>query len=159
MAVEVALLLGSNRGRRVRHLRGGVDRLCREVSIDRLSRIHAGEPSGRSHQPWFLNLAAVGTTSLSPEELLRFCKEVERAEGRGGGPRWGPRELDVDILLMGEIAMRKPELSIPHPMMAERRFVLMPLAEIAPELRVPPGGETVRELLNRCRDRSEVIPL
>lgn len=159
MPEEVALLLGSNLGRRVRRLRRGVERLSREVAIGRLSRIYAGEPVGRPHQPWFLNLAATGTTTLSPEELLDFCKAVERAEGRRAGPRWGPRELDVDILLLGGIVVGKPELTIPHPMLRERRCFLLPLSEIAPDLPVPPGGRTVRELLDRCRDRSEVILL
>jgi len=159
VAEEFALLLGSNLGRRVRRLRSGIERLSRAVEIRRLSRIHAGEPAGRPHQPWFLNLAAIGTTDLSPEELLAFCKEVERSAGRKAGPRWGPRELDVDILLAGRLVVRKPELIIPHPMLVARRSALRPLAEIAPEMPVPPGGITVREMLDRCRDRSEVIPL
>lgn len=159
MEEEVILLLGSNQGRRVRHLRGGVERLSREVDIRTLSRIHAGAPAGRPHQPWYLNLALLGKTLLPPEELLRFCKEVERAEGRKSGPRWGPRELDVDILLMGLRVVRKPDLSIPHPMLGERRFCLMPVAEIAPDALVPPGEDTVRELLFRCREENEVMPL
>lgn len=159
MEEEVILLLGSNLGRRVRHLRGGIERLSRKVEVRRVSRIHAGEPSGRPHQPWYLNLAVLGKTSLSPEELLAFCKEVERAEGRKAGPRWGPRALDVDILLMGERVVRKPHLSIPHPMLGERRFFLLPSAEIAPETQVPPGRDTVREMLFRCRDEHEVVPL
>lgn len=156
---EVLLLLGSNLGRRVRHLRGGIDRLSREVEIRKVSRIHAAEPAGRPHQPWYLNLAVLGMTALAPEELLAFCKAVERAEGRRGGPRWGPRELDVDILLMGGRVVRKPELTIPHPMLRERRFFLLPSAEIAPDTEVPPGGDTVSELLSRCRDASEVDPI
>lgn len=159
MKEEVILLLGSNLGRRVRHLRGGLERLSRGVDIRSVSRIHAGEPSGRPHQPWYLNLAALGETSLSPEELLGFCQEVERAEGRMPGPRWGPRVLDVDILLMGMRVVRKPGLTIPHPMVGVRRFCLMPAAEIAPEATVPPGGDTVRELLSRCREEIEVVPL
>ena len=159
MSEEVLLLLGSNLGRRVRHLREGIDRISREVEVTRVSGIYAGEPSGRPHQPWFLNLALLGTTALSPEELLAFAKEVERAGGRRGAARWGPRELDVDILLVGGLVMRKPHLKIPHPMLGERRFCLMPAAEIAPDRAVPPGGETVRELLSRCRDTHEVTPL
>lgn len=153
------LLLGSNVGRRIRHLRGGIERLSREVDIRKVSRIHAGEPSGRPYQPWYLNLAVLGKTALPPEELLDFCKQVEREEGRKAGPRWGPRELDVDILLLGTRVVRKPDLSIPHPMLGERRFCLLPVTEIAPEAQVPPGGDTVRELLSRCRDESEVVPL
>lgn len=146
-------------GRRVRHLRRGVERLSRDIHIRALSRIHAGEPAGRPHQPWFLNLALRGETGLTPEELLVCCKEAERAEGRRAGPRWGPRALDVDILLLGNRVVRKPELSIPHPMLGERRFILLPVAEVAPETPVPPGGNTVRELLSRCRDKNEVVPL
>jgi 2-amino-4-hydroxy-6-hydroxymethyldihydropteridine diphosphokinase len=156
---EVILLLGSNAGRRVRRLREGIDRLSREVRIGRVSRIYAGEPVGRSNQAWFLNVAVRGKTALTPEGLLAFAKEVERSAGRKAGARWGPRELDVDILLMGGRLVREPHLEIPHPRLAERRFFLAPAAEVAPGDPVPPGGSTVAELLAGCRDMHEVFAL
>jgi len=96
---------------------------------------------------------------MEPEALLRFVKEVEAAAGRTPRGKWGPRELDVDILLMGERVVRGPDLVIPHPRLAFRRFCLAPLAEIAPAAVVPPEGRTVRELLEACTDPLEVFPI
>lgn len=130
------------------------------MDVERVSRIHAGEPWGRQGQPWFLNLAMLGKTDLAPGELLRFVKEVEIAAGRKTtGGRWGPRELDVDILLMGNRAVREPHLVIPHPGLPFRRFCLMPVAEIAPGATVPPEGRTVRDLLEACPDPLEVFAI
>lgn len=126
----------------------------------RVSRIHAGEPWGRWDQPWFLNVAVLGKTRLMPEELLRFVKEVEAAAGRkAAGGRWGPRELDVDILLMGNTVVREPHLVIPHPGLPYRRFCLTPVSEIAPRATVPPEGRTIRDLLDGCADPLEVFPI
>jgi 2-amino-4-hydroxy-6-hydroxymethyldihydropteridine diphosphokinase len=103
-------------------------------------------------QPDYLNTVAVGHTSLDPDSLLAACKALERAAGRERRPqdaRFGPRPLDVDIVLWGDRVSDRPELTLPHPRLRERRFVLEPLAEIAPDLAVPPDGATVRELLAR----------
>ena len=156
---DVVLLLGSNVGRRVRRLREGIEALSRRVSPARASRIYAAAPAGRPGQPWYLNVALLGATALPPEELLRFAKEIEGAAGRKAGPKWGPRELDIDIILMGDRVVREPHLAIPHPAMAARRFCLVPVAEIAPDLAVPPGGRTVRDLLLACEDPLEVLAI
>lgn len=153
------LLLGSNAGRRVKRLREGIEALSRELRAVSASRIHAGAPAGRRGQPWFLNVALRGRTALSPDALLAFVKEVEAAAGRKAGPRWGPRELDVDIILMGDREVRQPHLSVPHPRMAGRRFCLLPVSEIAPEFSVPPEGRTIRDLLLACEDPLEVFPI
>ena len=153
------LLLGCNLGRRVRRLREGIEALARRVSPERVSRIYAAAPAGRRGQPWFLNIALLGATALSPDELLRFAKEIEGEAGRKAGPKWGPRELDIDIILMGDRVVREPHLAIPHPAMAGRRFCLVPVAEIAPDLAVPPGGRTVRDLLLACEDPLEVLAI
>lgn len=129
------------------------------MKVDRVSRVYASEPWGRPGQPWFLNLAVRGRSGLPPEDLLGFVKEVEAAAGRKSAARWGPRELDVDILLMGDETVSEPHLVIPHPGLAFRRFCLLPAAEIAPEAAVPPGGRTVRDLLHACRDPLEVFPI
>jgi 2-amino-4-hydroxy-6-hydroxymethyldihydropteridine diphosphokinase len=100
-------------------------------------------------QPDYLNTVAVGHTRLDPESLLAACKALERAAGRQRNVRFGPRPLDVDILLWGDRVSDRPELTLPHPRLRERRFVLEPLAEIAPDLAVPPDGITVAELLAR----------
>lgn len=157
--IEVVLLLGSNVGRRVKRLREGLEAISARVSPIRVSRIYAGAPGGRRGQPWFLNVALRGRTPLSPEDLLLFVKEVEAGAGRKSGPRWGPRELDVDIILMGDREVREPHLTIPHPLMAGRRFCLLPVSEIAPDFAVPPGGRTVRDLLLACGDPQEVYAI
>jgi len=105
-------------------------------------------------------MAVRGRSSLPPEDLLRFVKEVEAVAGRKtAGGRWGPRELDIDILLMGDKVVIEPHLVIPHPGLPFRRFCLLPASEIAPGAVVPPEGRTVRELLTACRDPLEVFPI
>lgn len=153
------LLLGSNLGRRVRNLREAVERLSAETEVVATSRLYASEPHGRVHQPWFLNQAVRVAARHSPEELLLLAKRLERAAGRRGGGRFGPRTLDVDIVLCGEAVVSLPHLSIPHPSMAGRRFCLLPVAEVAAESVVPPGGRTVSQLLYSCNDTLEVIAL
>ncbi|HEU5361246.1 MAG TPA: 2-amino-4-hydroxy-6-hydroxymethyldihydropteridine diphosphokinase [Candidatus Deferrimicrobiaceae bacterium] len=159
MPEEVILLLGSNAGRRVRLLRDGITALSGAVEIGTVSRIYGGEPSGRADQPWYLNVAVRGHTVLSPEALLRFVKNIEAEAGRKAGARWGPRVLDIDIVLMGDRVVHEPHLAIPHPLMAFRRFCLVPVAEVASEVRVPPGPKTVADLLGECLDPLEVSPI
>lgn len=154
---EAVLLLGSNQGRRVRRIREAVDRLSVETEILAVSRIYASEPHGRSHQPWFLNMAVRAATGHSPWGLLELAKRLERDAGRRGASRWGPRALDVDILLLGDTVVDLPDLVIPHASMAQRRFCLLPAAEVAPCAVVPTFGRTVRQLLDRCEDPLEVI--
>jgi 2-amino-4-hydroxy-6-hydroxymethyldihydropteridine diphosphokinase len=100
-------------------------------------------------QPDFLNTAALARTALDPEAVLALGKALERAAGRRDGPRFGPRPLDIDLLLHGDERREDPELILPHPRLRERGFVLAPLAEIAPDLRLPPDGASVAELLAR----------
>jgi len=123
----------------------------------RAASLYRSAPVSPIPQPDYLNTAVVGTlgsTSLSPEAVLALAQELERAAGRLPGPRFGPRPLDIDILVYGDRVSGAPELTLPHPRMRERRFVLAPLAEIAPELTVPPDGATVRELLDRLDPES-----
>jgi 2-amino-4-hydroxy-6-hydroxymethyldihydropteridine diphosphokinase len=136
-----------------------VDRLSRETDLLAVSRMYASGPFGRSHQPWFLNLAVRAATGRSPGELLALAKRLEREAGRRGGARWGPRTLDVDILLLGDAVIDLPGLVIPHASMAQRRFCLLPAAEVAPGAFVPTYGRTVSELLDSCEDPLEVIML
>lgn len=156
---EAVLLLGSNQGRRVRRIRDAVERLSRETELLAVSRMYASEPFGRSHQPWFLNLAVRAATGLSPWSLLALAKRLEWEAGRRGGARWGPRTLDVDILLLGDAVIDLPGLVIPHAAMARRRFFLLPAAEVAPGAVVPTYGRTVTQLLDSCEDPLEVIGL
>ena len=156
---EAVLLLGSNLGRRVRRIRDAVDRLSRETELLAVSRMYASEPFGRSYQPWFLNLAVRVATGRSPWDLLALAKRLEQEAGRCGGARWGPRSLDVDILLLGDSVIDVPGLVIPHASMAQRRFCLLPAADVAPAAVVPTYGRTVTQLLDACEDPLEVTAL
>lgn len=152
--------MGSNLGDRELHIRNGIDALSRSISVGAVSSLYESEPHGKADQPWFLNLALRGGTRLSPHALLEFAKAIERAQGREeGGARWGPRPIDIDIILFGQQVIRTPDLTVPHASMALRRFCLLPVSEIAADFAVPPEGFTVRELLDRCKDPLEVHPL
>ena len=131
--------------------------LSRETRVLSVSRLYASEPHGRARQPWFLNLAVRVETKMSPWELLLLAKRLEAGAGRLAAGRWGPRRLDVDIILMGSMVVSEPGLVIPHESMASRRFCLVPVAEVAGEAVVPPGGKTVAQLLASCEDALEVI--
>jgi len=156
---EGVLLLGSNQGRRVRRIRDAVDRLSREIELLAVSRMYASEPFGRSHQPWFLNLAVRAATGHSPWGLLALAKRLEIEAGRRGGAGGGPPTLDVDNHQLGDAVIDLPGLVIPHASMALRRFCLLPAAEVAPGAVVPTYGRTVTQLLNACEDPHEVIVL
>jgi 2-amino-4-hydroxy-6-hydroxymethyldihydropteridine diphosphokinase len=113
------------------------------VDVDALSSLYETEPVGEIlDQPDFLNAAVRIRTSLEPEELLDVCKAIETEHGRAfGGPRHGPRPIDIDLLLLGEIELRTDRLTLPHPEVTSRRFVLLPLLELDPDLRLPDGSE------------------
>ena len=134
----VYLALGANLGDRSASLRTAVERLRDAVAVERMSSVYETEPAYLLDQPHFLNMALRGRTTLDPHALLAFLKRIEHDMGRAAGPRYGPRTIDLDILLYDSLALATAQLTLPHPRMAERPFVLAPLAEIAPEL-VPPG--------------------
>ena len=134
----VYIALGANLGDRGASLRNAVEQLRDAMAVERLSSVYETEPAYLLDQPRFLNMALRGHTALDPHALLVFLKRIERDMGRTAGPRYGPRAIDLDILLYDSLALATADLTIPHPRMAERPFVLAPLAEIAPEL-VPPG--------------------
>jgi 2-amino-4-hydroxy-6-hydroxymethyldihydropteridine diphosphokinase len=108
-------------------------------------------------QPDFLNTAVVGQTALGAEAVLAIAKQMEIGAGRRSAPRWAPRPLDVDLLLLGQEQRSDPELTLPHPRLAERRFVLAPLADLVPDWRVPPEGRTVARLLADLPDSAPPV--
>jgi 2-amino-4-hydroxy-6-hydroxymethyldihydropteridine diphosphokinase len=136
--------LGSNVGDRESHLRGAIEDLgAHGVRVEAVSSLYETEPVGEIlDQPDFLNGAVRIRTSLEPEQLLDLCKAIEAEHGRAfGGPRHGPRPIDIDLLLLGDIELSTDRLTLPHPQVTSRRFVLLPLLELDPELRLPDGTE------------------
>ncbi len=147
MAV-VHIGIGSNLGNRKENCLKALDLLsARGIVIGKQSSLYETEPWGVEDQPKFMNMAAEIETGLEPLKLLETLKSVEEEMGRKEGYRWGPRVIDLDILFFGDMVIECPELTIPHPLMHEREFVLRPLAEIAPDKVHPVLKKTVTELL------------
>lgn len=146
-SVEASLGLGGNIGDVAASFVHALQRLgaAQGVTLRRVSSVYVTPPWGKLDQPAFLNMAALIETTLSARALLAVCLNVEQALGRRRLERWGPRTLDIDILTYGDTAIAEPDLETPHPRIAERAFVLAPLVEIAPHLRI--GGREVSHLL------------
>jgi 2-amino-4-hydroxy-6-hydroxymethyldihydropteridine diphosphokinase len=141
------LSLGSNLGDREHHLRNAIERLEQLGRVLAVSSLYETEPVEFTEQAWFLNCAAALDTTKSPKELMAALLALEQESGRQRTQKKGPRTIDIDILLFSETVLDTPGLTIPHPAMHERRFVLEPLAEIAPEARHPVLKKTIKELL------------
>lgn len=153
----VYLSLGSNLGDRAANIERAVSRLGEAgVRIVKQSSFYETEPVEFLEQGWFLNIAVKAETELTPHQLLSVILKVERALGRERIVKSGPRTIDIDILFFDSSTVHEEELQIPHPRMTERRFVLVPMAEIAPELRHPALHSTMTELLAATKDRSQV---
>lgn len=147
MSTRAAIALGSNLGDRPSHLQFATVRLSEILAGLRASRWRETEPEGVDPQPWFLNGAVVGETRASARELLEACRAIEHDRGRERPFPGAPRTLDLDVILFGAQVVSEPDLVVPHPRFRERRFVLEPLAELAPELIDPVTRKTVAELL------------
>lgn len=154
---KIYLSLGSNLGDREANIARAVDELRRRgVRVTRQSSIYETEPVEIREQAWFLNGVIEAETEKSPLELLRVLLEIERAMGRVRSVKYGPRLIDMDILFFGSATIDSQELVVPHPRLAERKFVLAPLAEIAPDIQHPVLRKTAAELLASPLDHSEV---
>jgi 2-amino-4-hydroxy-6-hydroxymethyldihydropteridine diphosphokinase len=157
--MRVYIALGSNLGSREEYLRSGIRGLIsHDVVITRSASLYSTEPRDVLDQPWFLNTAIEGDTQLRPEQLLAACLNVEKDNERirDAATSKGPRTLDIDIIFYGTEIVRSSNLTIPHPRFATRRFVLVPLVEIAPGFIDPVTGKTIAELLKHCTDDAAV---
>jgi 2-amino-4-hydroxy-6-hydroxymethyldihydropteridine diphosphokinase len=150
----IYIALGSNLGDRAENLRQARERIeSPHLKVTRESSIYETEPRELFDQPWFLNQVVEAETTLFPRQLLARLLKIEQEMGRQRLVPKGPRIIDLDILLFGNVIVRGGGLEIPHPRMADRRFVLDPLAELAPAIRHPRSGRTVREMLSKTMDQ------
>lgn len=161
--VRAFIGLGSNLGQREDFIERAIVSLAEApgISLCRQARLYETEPVGVQDQPWFLNTVVEIETDVAPYELLSLCKQIERSVGRQERERYGSREIDVDILLYDELVVNEPDLQIPHAQLHRRRFVLVPLAEIAPGQSHPVFQRTIIELLHDLEssdDIKEVMP-
>lgn len=152
---------GTNLGDRKMNLAQAVNNLNDrpDLAILRTSSIYETAPWGLTGQPDFLNMVAEFETSITPNELLERVKKLEQSMGREDGPRFGPRLIDIDILLLGDLVVDEPDLIIPHASLHERAFVLVPLAELAPDAVHPVLGKTIADLAGQVDGLDGIKPL
>lgn len=157
--MQVYLSLGSNLGDRAWNIRNALDALSGDgrIRVQRISSLYETEPVGTLDQPAFLNLAAEIETALEPLELLNVAKTVEAALGRVPSERWGPRIIDIDIVLWGDRIVTTDTLTIPHKEFRQRAFVLMPLCQIAPHVVDPVTGLTIEKLAASAQGHVELF--
>ena len=156
MTIPVLLALGSNLGNREDYLRRAVKELRAAGALMAIAPLYRTPPMGILEQPPFYNTAIRLDVQLAAREVLQCCKDIEARVGRRPGKRWGPREIDIDVILYGQQIAAFDKLHIPHPEFRKRRFVLQPLADIAGAFRDPQTGKALETLLQECPDRSSL---
>ncbi len=154
-AARVHLGLGSNLGDRARNIERAVELLGERMQVELVSKLYETPPMYEEHQPPFLNAVCRCAAPPAPRDLLPFIQEIEAALGRVPGPKNSPRPLDIDILLYGSLTLNEPDFVIPHPGIAERPFVLVPLAEIDPGAVHPVTGKTAAAMLAELAPAAE----
>ncbi len=152
--MKIYLSIGSNVGDRLLNLHRAVNKIGHHsnIVVTAVSSVYESEPVGFVDQPWFLNAIVEVETSLEPLALLRFVKGIEQEMGRQKQVHWGPRNIDIDIVLYDNWIVNDPILTIPHAEMHRRKFVLLPLAEIAADTFHPAQNKTINQLLKECPD-------
>ena len=150
------LSLGSNVSNRLRYLKGAIRKIkeSHEIAVRKVSSVYETQPVGYENQGWFLNLVLEAETTFDPFPLLERLLAIEGQMGRKREEKWGPRKIDIDILLYDNRIVNSYRLTIPHPRMHQRRFVLIPLTQIAPKLLHPLLKKSLEELLESCEDKS-----
>ncbi len=156
--VRVFIGLGSNVGDRAGFLQKALVEIANseKIILKKYSSVYETEPVGKKEQAQFLNMTAELESKLSSRDLLKKLKEVEQSIGRTKSERWGPREIDIDILYYGDEILNEKNLQLPHPEIARRRFVLVPMNEIAGEFIDPMQRVSIKDMLKRCTDTSAV---
>jgi len=157
MSVIAYIGIGSNIGDAAAYCRKAIELLSEAGRVVRASSFYHTEPVGRHEQDDFINAVAAVETDRSPDDLLNVCHAIEDRLGRQRDVRWGPRTADLDILLYGDLVIERPELTVPHPQMALRKFVLAPLVEIAPDVIHPRLCRTASQLYRELKDPHTVI--
>lgn len=152
MKNTVYLGLGSNVGDKTKHLMNAIDLLEKKLKITKTSKIYISKPVGFENQDLFLNMVIEAETNMDIKTLFKFIKDVEKMVGRVERFRWGPREIDIDILLYNSQVYNDEELSVPHPRVHERDFVLVPLVEINPDIVHPVLSRSAKELLEDLKE-------
>jgi len=147
MNQTVYIALGTNLGERLANLRKAIESMPPKITVLAESHVYETPPWGFEDQPAFLNLVVKAETELEPEPLLKYLKQLEVELGREQNFRWGPRLIDLDILFYDDLVLDSPPLAIPHPRLHERAFVLVPLADVAPDLIHPVFQRSVSDLL------------
>jgi 2-amino-4-hydroxy-6-hydroxymethyldihydropteridine diphosphokinase len=153
---EVVLALGSNLGNSRGYMIAALGHLNRLGYLKKVASLYQTSPYGFYDQPDFLNTAVIAETKLKPFSLLRELKKIEHEMGRTTHQRWGPREIDLDIIFYDQKVISSEKLTIPHPDFHNRAFVLLPLAEIAPDWISPVHKSSVRDLLRTCKDQTTI---
>jgi 2-amino-4-hydroxy-6-hydroxymethyldihydropteridine diphosphokinase len=155
---DYIIALGSNLGDKTSNIDRAIELLTKpgDIRLVARSRNFATDPWGKLDQDWFVNACVAVKTKLAPRDLLRRCKDIERGMGRVATEKWGPRIIDLDLLIYRDSVLDEPDLVLPHPHIADRAFVLAPLMDIAPDLKIK--GRSVHELLEAI-DQVGVRPL
>jgi len=156
---DVYLSLGSNIDDREKNIINAIKLLGKILTIKKVSSIYETEPVGFKEQKYFYNLVLKVFTDLTPFELLQSVEQIENKLGKKIKRRWGPRSIDIDILYYGNEIIESEELTVPHPLINERRFVLVPMSEIAEEFVCPKTNLKVSDILKNCKNEESVIKI